>query len=163
MVTLIRKVVLHDSVHQRVYKFHLHPTSSAILVAILNFSKVLRNWTCYTTNMSYRPYEGTKPPRKNFYSWCRVQPKWPFLPDVIEILNIINKIHDFSKLYSIYHHNNSGNNSNNNGPNGHFFYVGGDLVMRRGMLPIIMLPDGDLRIALHLFWILTIWGSVHIE
>ena len=37
--------------------------------------------------------------------------------------------------------------------------------MRRGMLPIIMLPDGDLRIALHLvpFWILTIWESVHIE
>ena len=35
----------------------------------------------------------------------------------------------------------------------------------RGMLPIIMLPVGDLRIALHLvpFWILTIWGSVHIE
>ena len=31
------------------------------------------------------------------------------------------------------------------------------------MLPIIMLPDGDLRIVLHLvpFWILTIWGSVH--
>ena len=56
--------------------------------------------------------------------------------------------------------------NNNNGPNGHlFFYVGGDLMMRRGMLPIIMLPDGDLRIVLHLvpFWILTIWGSVHIE
>ena len=52
----------------------------------------------------------------------------------------------------------------NNGPNGHLFYVGGDLMMRRGMLPIIMLPDGDLRIVLHLvpFWILTIWGSVHI-
>ena len=35
--------------------------------------------------------------------------------------------------------------------------------MRKGMLPIIMLPDGDLRIVLHLvpFWILTIWGSVH--
>ena len=51
----------------------------------------------------------------------------------------------------------------NNGPNGHLFYVGGDLMMRRGMLPIIMLPDGDLRIVLHLvpFWILTIWGSVH--
>ena len=30
------------------------------------------------------------------------------------------------------------------------FNVGGDLMMRRGMLPIIMLPDGDLRIALHL-------------
>ena len=45
------------------------------------------------------------------------------------------------------------------------FYVGGDLMMRRGMVPIIMLPDGDLRIALHLvpFWILPIWGSVHIE
>ena len=57
------------------------------------------------------------------------------------------------------------NNNNNNGPNGHLFYVGGDLMMRRGMLPIIMLPNGDLRIALHLvpFWILTIWGSVHIE
>ena len=54
-------------------------------------------------------------------------------------------------------------NINNNGPNGHLFYVGGDLMMRRGMLPIIMLPDGDLRIVLHLvpFWILTIWGSVH--
>ena len=39
---------------------------------------------------------------------------------------------------------------NNNGPNGHLFYVGGDLIMRRGMLPIIMLPDGDLRIVLHL-------------
>ena len=55
--------------------------------------------------------------------------------------------------------------NNNNGPNGHLFYVGGDLMMRRGMLPIIMVPDGDLRIVLHLmpFWILTIWGSVHIE
>ena len=54
---------------------------------------------------------------------------------------------------------------NNNGPNGHLFYVGGDLITRRGMLPIIILPDGDLRIVLHLvpFWILTIWGSVHIE
>ena len=54
---------------------------------------------------------------------------------------------------------------NNNGPNGHLFYVGGDLMTRRGMLPIIMLPDGDLRIVLHLvpFWILTNWGSVHIE
>ena len=53
----------------------------------------------------------------------------------------------------------------NNGPNGHLFNVGGDLMMRRGMLPIIMLPDGDLRIAMHLvtFWLLTIWGSVHIE
>ena len=52
-----------------------------------------------------------------------------------------------------------------NGPNGHLFYVGGDLMMRRGMLLIIMLPDGDLRIVLHLVlnWILTIWGSVHIE
>ena len=38
----------------------------------------------------------------------------------------------------------------NNGPNGHLFYVGGDLMLRRGMLPIIMLPDGDLRIVLHL-------------
>ena len=56
-------------------------------------------------------------------------------------------------------------NNNNNGPNGHLFYVGGDLMMRRGMLPIIMLPDGDLRIVLHSvpFWILTILGSVHIE
>ena len=42
------------------------------------------------------------------------------------------------------------NINNNNGPNGHLFYVGGDLMMRRGMLPIIMLPDGDLRIVLHL-------------
>ena len=50
----------------------------------------------------------------------------------------------------------------NNGPNGHLFYVGGDLMMRRGMLPIIMLPDEDLRVVLP-FWILTIWGSVHIE
>ena len=61
--------------------------------------------------------------------------------------------------------NNNNNNDNNNGPNGHLFYVGGDLMMRRGMLPIIMLPDGDLRIVLHLvpFWILTIWGSVNIH
>ena len=53
--------------------------------------------------------------------------------------------------------------NNNNGPKGHLFYVGGDLMVRKGMLPIIMLPDGDLRIVLHLvpFWILTIWGSVH--
>ena len=38
-------------------------------------------------------------------------------------------------------------------------------MMRRGMLPIIMFPDGDMRITLHLvpFWVLTIWGSVHIE
>ena len=44
--------------------------------------------------------------------------------------------------------------NNNNGPNGHLFYVGDDLKMRRGMLPIIMLPNGDLRIVLHLvpFW-----------
>ena len=28
---------------------------------------------------------------------------------MIKILNIINKIHNFLKLYSIYHHNNSGN------------------------------------------------------
>ena len=42
-----------------------------------------------------------------------------------------------------------GNVYNNNGSNGHLFYVGGDLMMRRGMLPIIMLPDGDLHIALH--------------
>ena len=41
-------------------------------------------------------------------------------------------------------------NNNNNGPNGHLFYVGGDLMMSEGMLPIIMLPDGDLRIVLHL-------------
>ena len=55
--------------------------------------------------------------------------------------------------------------NDNNGPNGHLFYVGGGLMMRRGILPIIMLPDGDLRIVLHLvpFWMLTIWGSVHIE
>ena len=60
---------------------------------------------------------------------------------------------------------NNNNNNNNNGPNGHLFYVGGDLMMRKGMLPIIVLPDGDLCIVLHLvpFWILTIWGSVHIE
>ena len=31
----------------------------------------------------------------------------------------------------------------NNGPNGHLFYVGGDLMMRKGMLPIIMLLNGD--------------------
>ena len=46
--------------------------------------------------------------------------------------------------------NNIVGGSNNNGPNGHLFYVEGDLMMRRGMLPIIMLPDGDLRIVLHL-------------
>ena len=47
--------------------------------------------------------------------------------------------------------------TNNNGPNGHLFYVGGDLMTRRGMLPIIMLPDGDLCIMLRLvpFWILA--------
>ena len=33
--------------------------------------------------------------------------------------------------------------NDNNGPNGHLFYVGGDLMMKLGMLPIIMLPDGD--------------------
>ena len=61
--------------------------------------------------------------------------------------------------------NTYGYDDNNNGPNGHLFYVGGDLMMRRGMLPIIMLPCVYLRIALHLvpFWILTIWGIVHIE
>ena len=55
--------------------------------------------------------------------------------------------------------------NNNNWPNGHLFYVDGDLMMRRGMLPIIMLPDGDLCIVLHLvpFLIFTIWGSVHFE
>ena len=55
--------------------------------------------------------------------------------------------------------------NNNNGPNGHLFYVGGDLMMRRGMLPIIMLPDGDLRIALHLvpffFWIFDYLGECY--
>ena len=52
----------------------------------------------------------------------------------------------------------------NNGSNGHLFYVGVDLMMRRSMLPIIMLPDGDLRIALHSVpvWILTVWGIVHL-
>ena len=62
-------------------------------------------------------------------------------------------------------HCNTNNDNNNNGPNGHLFYVSGDLMMRRGMLPIIMLPDGDLRIALHLvpFWILTIWGNIVIN
>ena len=60
---------------------------------------------------------------------------------------------------------NNNNNNNNNGPNGHLLYVGGDLMMRRSMLPIIMLPHWDLRIVLHLvpFWILTIWGSVHMR
>ena len=64
----------------------------------------------------------------------------------------------------IYNNNNT-NDNDNNGPNGHLFYVDGDLMMRRDMLSIIMLPDGDLRIALHLVpsWILTVWGSVHIE
>ena len=38
----------------------------------------------------------------------------------------------------------------NIGPNGHLFYVSGDLMMRRGMLPIIVLPDGDLHIVLDL-------------
>ena len=33
--------------------------------------------------------------------------------------------------------------NHNNGPNGHLFYVGGDLMMRRDMMLIIMLPDGD--------------------
>ena len=32
-----------------------------------------------------------------------------FLPDVIKILNIIIRKHNFSKLYSNYHHNHSGN------------------------------------------------------
>ena len=32
--------------------------------------------------------------------------------------------------------------NNNNGPNGHLFYVGGDLMMRRGMLPIIIFGIG---------------------
>ena len=50
---------------------------------------------------------------------------------------------------------------NNNGPNGHLFYVGGDLMLMGGMLPIIMFPDGNMRIALPLvpFWILTIWAN----
>ena len=33
-------------------------------------------------------------------------------------------------------------NTYDNGSNGHLFYVGGDLMMTRCMLPIIMLPDG---------------------
>ena len=72
--------------------------------------------------------------------------------------------HFFSSWHSTYFRVNVRPVICNNGPNGHLFYVGGDLMMRRGMLPIIMLPDGDLCIALHLvpFWILTIWGSVHI-
>ena len=49
-------------------------------------------------------------------------------------------------------------NNNNNGPNGHLFYVSGDLNMRKGMLPIIIIP-----IALSAVWILTILGNVHIE
>ena len=69
------------------------------------------------------------------------------------------------KMYSIVDANGEDINDNNDGPNGHLFYVGGDLMMRRGMMPIIMVPDGDLSFVLHLvsFWILTIWGSVHIE
>ena len=57
------------------------------------------------------------------------------------------------------------NNNNNNGRNGHLFYVGGDLTMTRGMLSIIMLPNRDLCIVLHLvpFWILTFGGIVYIE
>ena len=57
------------------------------------------------------------------------------------------------------------NDQSNYNNNGHLFYVGGDLMMRRGMLPIIMLPDGDFSIVSYWvpFWILTIWGSVHIE
>ena len=61
---------------------------------------------------------------------------------------------------------------NNNGPNGHLFYVGGDLMMRRGMLPIIMLPDGDLSrfvtlglgniwILFHLYKIMIIMVEFH--
>ena len=44
-------------------------------------------------------------------------------------------------------------------------YVYGDLMVRRGMLLNVMLPDGDLRIVLHLvpFWILAFLGSAHIE
>ena len=62
---------------------------------------------------------------------------------------------------------------NNNGSNGHLFYVGGDLMMRRGMLPIIMFPDGDLRIVLHLvypsicsrkhFWNKARFHTVHLD
>ena len=33
-------------------------------------------------------------------------------------------------------------NNNNDEPNGHLFYVGGDLTVRRGMLPIIILEVG---------------------
>ena len=85
--------------------------------------------------------------RLDFYAWLQ-----PYLPHGRAIVEGVSLESFFVK-------------NNNNGPNRHLFYVGGDLMMRRGMLPIIMLPNGDLRIALHLvpFWIMTIWGSVHIE
>ena len=80
---------------------------------------------------------------------------WKSIPHVNESLRLIFEDPWMYTINIIY----------NDGPNGHLFYVGGDLMMRRGMLPIIMLPDGDLCIVLHLvpFWILTIWGSIHIE
>ena len=81
-------------------------------------------------------------------------------------MQLTDWVMDSRKSYQLYFPEQKFNNDNDNdGPNGHLFYVGGDLMMRRGMLPIIMLPDGDLRIVLHLvpFWILTIWGSIHIE
>ena len=64
MVTLIGKVVLHEIVHQVVYKCNLQTTSSAMLAAILNSSKHLRNWTGYTTSMLYRLQEGMKSTEK---------------------------------------------------------------------------------------------------
>ena len=54
-----------------------------------------------------------------------------------------------------------------NGPNGHLFYIGGDLIMRRGMLPIIMflfrrrLANCVALSAALNFWIFE--GSAHNE
>ena len=57
--------------------------------------------------------------------------------------------------------------SNNNGLNGILFYDCGDDHIWRGLLPIIMLPNGDFLLRctcmLFWFWILTTWGSVQIE
>ena len=77
-VTLVRKVVLHDIVRQVVYKFHLRPKSSVILAAILNLSKHLRNWTCYTTSMLYRLHEGMKSTEKEFLQLVQGSAKMAF-------------------------------------------------------------------------------------
>ena len=121
---------------------------------ILNASSWLKMQKCHLRLVPKVPFNSI-PSLVQIMAWRQPGAKPLFEPIMIDLLMHIcvtrpQWVHEWEM-----------NDNNNNGPNGHLFYVSGNLMMRRGMLPIIMLHDGDLRIALHLvsFWILTIWGS----